>query len=260
MTRTVAGFALAILFLTACGTAEDGEETSVTIGSNGSNAARGADTKTVNCGGSLYELSELADAPPASSLPDGPTGAVDDVGAPAFDPSRDWKVVHQSDDRVDLVRELDEPLDMGRGDIRTHASRTLQRVTGATNVPDGTWLLTSSGPCAQRLVADEDIGDADLTLADAPSPSDTSIDLLVHERACASGQSAEGRIRLLQLSETAEQIRLRIGVRPPGGNSQTCPANPPTAFTVELSEPLGGRETVDVSVVPPRPVTSIGDG
>lgn len=259
MTRTVAGLALAILFLTACGTAEDRGDTSVTVGSDGGDAARGADTTTVNCGGSVYDLGELADAPPASSLPDGPAGAVDDTGAPAFDPSRDWKVVHQSDDRVDLVRELDEPLDKGRGDIRTHGSRTLQRITGATNVPDGTWLLTSSGPCAQRLVADEDIGDADLTLADTASPSDASIDLLVHERACASGQSAEGRIRLLELSETAEQIRLRIGVRPPDGDSQSCPANPPTTFTVELGEPLGGREIVDVSVVPPRPVTPTGD-
>jgi hypothetical protein len=120
--------------------------------------------------GSVYDPTDLADAPPASSLPDGPAGAIDDGGAPAFDPSQDWKVVYQSDDRVDLVRELDEPFDNGGGDIRTHESRTLERITGASNVPDGTWLLVSRGPCTQRLVTDDDLGEADLTLADTPSP------------------------------------------------------------------------------------------
>lgn len=258
MTRTIAGFALATIILTACGTAEDRGDASLTVGNDSGDAARRADATNVNCGGSVYDPGELADAPSASSLPDGPAGAVDDVGAPAFDASRDWKVMHESDDRVDLVRELDEPLDRGRGGIRTHASRTLERITGATNVPDGTWLLMSSGACAQRLVADEDSGDADLTLRDAPSPSDTSIDLLVHERACASGQSAEGRIRLLELDETPEEVRLRIGVRPPDGN-QACPANPPTPFTIDLGEPLGERDIVDASVVPPRSVTPAAD-
>ena len=215
----------------------------------------GSTSNEVNCGRSVYDPVELADASPASSLPDGPAGAVDDAGAPAFDSSQDWKVVHQSDDRVDLVRELDEPFDNGGGDIRTHASRTLERVTGASNVPDGTWMLMSSGPCAQRLVTDEDLVDTDLTLADTPSPGDTSVDLLVTERACASGHSAEGRIELVELTETTEQVRLRIGVRPRDGDGQTCQGNPPTPFTIELDEPLGDREIVDASVVPPRPVT-----
>ena len=78
--------------------------------------------------------------------------------------------MYQSDDRVDLVRELDEPFDNGGGDVRTHESRTLERVTGASNVPDGTWMLMSRGPCTQRLVTDDDLGEADLTLANTPSP------------------------------------------------------------------------------------------
>jgi hypothetical protein len=207
----------------------------------------------VNCGGSVYDPTELADAPRASSLPDGPAGAVDDVGEPAFDPSQDWRVLHQSGDRVDLVRELDEPFDNGAGDVRTHEARTLERITGAPNVPDGTWLLTSAGPCTQRLVTDDQLGDADLTLAHHPSPGDTSVDLLVQERACASGQSAEGRIELVELTESTDQVHVRIGVRPRDG-AQECPGNPPTPFTIDLAEPLGDREIVDASVVPPRPV------
>lgn len=87
----------------------------------------------VNCGGSVYDPSELADAVPASSLPDGPAGAIDDAGAPAFDPSQDWKVVHLSDDRVDLVSELEEPVDIGGGDVRTHESRTLRSTCSSTS-------------------------------------------------------------------------------------------------------------------------------
>lgn len=206
----------------------------------------------------MYDPEALADAPPVSSLPEGPAGAVDDAGAPAFDPSLDWKVVHQSDDRVDLVRELDEPVDMVGGDVRTHASRTLELITDAGNVADG-WRLTSSGRCAQRLVTDGDLGDADLVLAEPPAPDDTAVDLLVTERACASGQSAEGRVELVELAETADEVQLHVGVRPRDADGATCPANPSTPFTAELSDPLGDRDIVDVSVVPPHPVTVAGD-
>lgn len=243
MTRRVVVVGISVvLLLTACGTT-----TSTT-------AQRDDGVPTVDCGGAKYDLTTFADAPPASSLPDGPTGAVDDAGASAFDPSQEWKVVHQSDSRVDLVRELDTPFDNGGGDVRTHESRVLERITGASNVPEGTWMLTSAGPCTQRLASNGALGEADLTLAAVPSLGDTSVDLFVHERACASGESAEGRIELIELNEAAEEIQLRIGVRPRSGD-QDCQGNPPTPFTVELTEPLGEREIVDVSVVPPRPVT-----
>jgi len=246
-----AGIAVALL-ITGCGS------TSVAVRSAGSDVPRATDVSIVTCGRSVYEPSDLADAPPASSLPEGPAGAVDDAGAPAFDPSRDWKVVHHADDRVDLVRELDEPIDIGGGDVRTHESLTVERITGATNVPDGTWFLTSSSPCTQRLVTHDDLGAADVALAETASPGDTSVDLLVTERACASGQGAEGRIELVELNETTDQVQLRIGVRPPEGDAQTCQGSPPTPYTVELSEPLGDRGIVDISVVPPRPVTVDG--
>jgi hypothetical protein len=244
-----AGITVALL-LTGCGS------NTTTVRIDGGDVPRATDAATVKCGGSVYDSAELADAPPSSSLPDGPAGAVDDVGAPAFDPSLDWKVVHQSEDRVHLVRELDEPFDNGGGDVRTHESRTLERVTGASTVPDGTWMLMGRGPCAQRLVIDDDLVDTDVTLAGTPSPRDMSIDLLVHERECASGHSAEGRIELVELHETTEQVQLRIRVRPRDGD-QTCQGSPPTPFTIDLREPLRDREIVDASVVPPRPVTVV---
>jgi hypothetical protein len=205
----------------------------------------------------VYDAAALAEAPPASSLPKGPTEAVDDAGAPAFDLAQDWNVVHQDANRVDLVRELEEPLDNGGGDVRTHESRTLERITGASNVPEGTWLLTSAGPCVQRLVGDDGLGAADVTLADTPAQDETALDLLVREQNCASGRNADGRIEVVELEETAEQVRLRVGVERLGGD-QSCQGNPATPLTVELADPLGDREVVDSSVVPARPV-AVGD-
>jgi hypothetical protein len=54
-------------------------------------------------------------------------------------------------------------------------------------------------------------------------------------------------------------VQLHVGVRPPEADSVTCPSNPATPFSVELSQPLGDRAIVDASVVPPRPVTVADD-
>lgn len=115
-----------------------------------------------------------------------------------------------------------------------------------------TWLLTSAGPCVQRLVGDDGLGAADVTLANTPSPNQTAVDLLVRKHECASGRSAEGRIDV-ELKETAEQVLLRVAVDRLDGD-QSCQGNPATPFTVELADPLGDREVVDSSVVPARPV------
>lgn len=93
---------------------------------------------------------------------------------------------------------------------------------------------------------------ADVTLAREPVPEARVLELLVHERERASGQDAEGRIEV-DLEETAEQVRLRIGVRPLGG-AHSRQGNPATPFTVELGEPIGDRNVIDASVVPARAV------
>lgn len=250
-TAALLGSAIAsALVLVSCG--GEGRET-VGAGGGPDEGSSAEVAMEVECGSSVFDLNDFANAPPASSLPDGPAGATDDAGAPAFDPSQAWKVVQQSEQRVDLLRELEEPLDTGGGDIRTHEARALEQINGANNIPDGTWLLTSAGPCVPRLITDSDLGYADLTLAETPSPDATFIELLVRERACASGAPATGRIELVELRETPEQVSIRVGVRPREGG-QDCPENPPTPFVVELSEPLAARSVVDASVVPPRVV------
>jgi len=243
------------LVLGGCG--DDGGQT-IEAGTDPEDRSTADVAVEAECGSIVFDVNDLADAPPASSLPDGPANATDDAGAPAFDPSQEWKVVHQSVQRADLIRELEEPLDSGGGDIRTHEARTLEQITGASNVPDGTWLLTSAGPCIPRLVTDSSVSAADLTLSEVPAPDATSIELLVRERNCASGTPATGRIELLELRETPTEVTVRIGVRPREGD-QDCQGNPATPFVVELSEPLADRPLLDASVVPPR-VVPVEDG
>jgi hypothetical protein len=258
---TMAVLALATVLMSGCGGTdapplggpEPGDDGSADDGGE----ASGRSDATVRCGSGTYDPATLGEAPSVSSLPEGPADAVDDVGDAAFDPAADWRVLLVTEDRAELLRELDEPYDLGEGDVRTHELRVVERITGATNVPDGTWMLTAAGPCTPRVELDGGLGEADLTLATAPASDTRTLELFVHERACASGQTAEGRAELVALEETPEEVRLFIGVRGLDG-AQTCPSNPPTPFTVELSEPVGDREVLDASVVPPRPLT-VGD-
>ena len=116
---------------------------------------------------------DLAAAPPVSSLPEGPTDAVDDLGEPVVPTDDAWRVVNRSDDRVAIIRERSDPIVHGAGDVRTHRSRVLERIAGATNIEDGTWMLTSSGTCTPHLEAGDGLGSADLGLAaDRDQPPD----------------------------------------------------------------------------------------
>lgn len=53
---------------------------------------------------------------------------------------------------------------------------------------------------------------------------------------------------------TWRPVAERLGVRRLDGD-RSCQGNPVTPCTVELSEPLAGREVVDASIVPARQVT-----
>ena len=73
----------------------------------------------------------------------------------------------------------------------------------------------------------------------SPTPQSVQVPLLVSERACAGGQSAEGRITP-NVAYSATSVTITITVLSLGG-AQTCPGPPPTPYTVRLSESLGNR-------------------
>lgn len=218
-------------------------------------SVQGADLMDLaECGGVTFEPDMLRDAPGLESLPEGPANAVSPGGfEPAFDASLDWRVVQREDEHVGLLRSLDEPFDNGPGDVREYFSMSLMQMKDTAGVPDGGWMRTSMGPCSPRLVPPEGIGSATLQLAAQPTPDATTLDLLVTEGACASGQPAEGRIELLDLTETDTQVEIRVGVQPLPG-AQTCPGNPATPYSVELDSPVGQRSVINAGVIPPRPI------
>jgi hypothetical protein len=203
------------------------------------------------CGDASFERGELATMPALDTLPDEVLLAVDDTGEPAVDTSLDWRVAAADDDEVVLIREFDpdEPA-AALGD--THGTARLAPITGAPNIPDGMWFLWGGSSCSPRLADGAGDDQAEVRLADAPSTDDTRVDLLVRERRCASGRSADGRIDLDELTPTGDEVRIRISVRPPAGDGQDCQGNPWTPFTIALDEPLGDRKILDANLVPAR--------
>ena len=83
-----------------------------------------------------------------------------------------------------------------------------------------------------------------------PAPAETltaetqTVEILVHERACASGDTAEGRITEPDVDYRDDAVVVTIRVQPKSG-VQECPANPTTPYTLQLKEPLGDRELLE---------------
>jgi hypothetical protein len=130
------------------------------------------------------------------------------------------------------------------------------RVIGPAQEPfavDG-WVVDSWGGCRPQRVLAAGLGNAQWTIApgQAIGPATTRFDALVTETACASGQSSEGRIVGPDVVETGDAILVTFAVREPGGETQICQGNPATRVTVTLPEPLGTRNLLDGSTLPPR--------
>nr|WP_062341299.1 hypothetical protein [Herbidospora sakaeratensis] len=152
-----------------------------------------------------------------------------------------WHIVEESPDRVALIGEIEQPDAPDFGDS-THQYLLIERFG-----PNNGWHLRTSTRCSLHRVF-PGLDDADLALGSAAG---TRLNLLVTERACASGQPAVGRVELVELEETDREVRVAVAVRPKIGGA-TCQGNPPTPFTVELSRTLGDRSVVNVGVHPAR--------
>ena len=183
--------------------------------------------------------------------------AVSDDGSPVGLPSGEgWYVATSTDDLVSVMRDVDVVADPVSPSIAPDREvQSVAWVDNATNLPPG-WYGASSSRCALTV----DLGDLTVPAVEFQSPPDPlsqELRLLVTEETCNGGDDAEGRIKVVSLEETENQVSLVLGVRPTGGIN-ACPSNPPTPFTVTLSEPLGEREVVDAGLAEPRPVTARG--
>lgn len=117
----------------------------------------------------------------------------------------------------------------------------------------GGWSLADAGTCELRPNFGHGYAAATWTLApgSAPGPETTLLHLLVTERECASGQSAEGRVADPAIAVDAGSVTIYFAVKTlPGGGR--CPSNPPLQLDVDLPEALGNRSLLDGSAFPPE--------
>jgi hypothetical protein len=119
---------------------------------------------------------------------------------------------------------------------------------------DGALGVGSYGECWPERVLGPDVGGGAWTLADPVSTGDAWLEVLVSERACASGQAPGGRVRPPTLAESSDSIIITFAVEPLD-SAQDCQTAPPTPYRVELSAPVGDRELLDGLYFPPRPVS-----
>lgn len=206
------------------------------------------------CGPIALSPAELDAAPPATELgPDG-AAALQGVEVPPIEPADGWRILGEGPDELALIRELDQPIENGPGDVRTHEFLSASWLTEVNDGPG--WYLNAFGDCALRRELLGDLETADLVL-DPEHPLDpkaTSVQLWAFERSCASGEAATGRLQVVSQLLTSDELQLHVGIRPLG--EANCPSNPPTSFTVELGERLGDRVPVDIAILPPRPLTT----
>lgn len=127
---------------------------------------------------------------------------------------------------------------------------------------DGRWEMAVAGQCRLGPAVPDRVSIAEWRLDPAfpdPALADRTIHVLINERACASGQTPEGRVLPPTVVVGADRITITILVRHvPGGAD--CPGNPDFAMPVDLPAPLGDRPLFDGGVFPPRDVTKPSSG
>jgi hypothetical protein len=128
---------------------------------------------------------------------------------------------------------------------------------GQDDVPGATAPQTQTPTPTPEFGSGDELHDATFSLdpENPPSAEDTVLHLLVMEQACHGGEDAEGRVEVVTMNQTDTSIELDIGVRPDtSSDAWTCQTNPATPFTVELDQPLGERDILDIGVSPVQPV------
>lgn len=153
-----------------------------------------------------------------------------------FWPQDDWQVVHQTDSTV-LLAHLSQPEEL--------VSFMTVELTGN----EWRWAgAQGGGPCPLQARLPEGLNTVQWRIdpaAEPLTPNSTTVDLLVTERECASGQAMGDRLLGPEIVATQTAILIAFAAEPPPGDSQTCQGNPEQTVVVELPEPLGDRVISD---------------
>ncbi len=188
----------------------------------------------VDCDGAALRLSDLASPRPVESVDD---PAVDAFLSDLADPAG-----------------MDLPLDgwvvLGIND---------EQAVFALLEPEERWMVTMEqgssgwrfgalgGPCDEpRVALPEGLEPVSWEVdpeSPPPTPEDTVLHLRVMELGCSGGQPIGERLVGPQVVETDTDVQVAFAAQSPGPNS--CPSNPWSSVTVELTEPLGSRTLRD---------------
>ena len=187
----------------------------------------------VECGGARFTLADYWSMIPIEEFDPGLQLVVDDlIAGPIIPdwPADGWTVLTADDDSATIVRITDAGL--------------LAIVAAPGR---GGWIWepgAGGGPCQtlQRALP-AGLGEVDWTVEQA-SPTDTTVEVVVAGRACASGEGLGDRLVGPQVVETAGAVLVAFAEVLPEGE-QTCPDSPGTPVTLALGEPLGDRATLD---------------
>jgi hypothetical protein len=130
-------------------------------------------------------------------------------------------------------------------------------VEATFNNESGAWTLVAWGQCQPTIVLDRlSVAtwtlDPELPLPDADT---TSFTALVAERTCTGGQPMLDRLLRPSIRYGTATVTVVFAATPLAGDLFTCPGNPSTRVTVELSEALGDRRLVDGAFFPPTDPT-----
>ena len=212
--------------------------------------ARGLDDPMVVCGDwQAIPSSHLAHLPSIDSF-DHP--AIDALRAELAEPSGKplpegrWVVI-----RIDTYRAEFAALSPdGSGSIgfaNRHHDIIDWRVAGHA------WDRPWGAACGPSVPLAPGLGVVDVQLdpRSLPTPESTTVDLLVTQQGCNSGEAMGDNLLGPQVRETDDAVLVAFAVRVSGGPA-ACPGNPPSEVKVELSEPLGERTVRDGLFVSPR--------
>ena len=162
-------------------------------------------------------------------------------------PEDGWKVVSENGRTTTLLAPLRD----------SFASATFEK-------RDQGWAPAGWGECVPRLVQEaKSVLRWAFTEESYPPDADaTELDVLVTEVECSGGRDIEGLIepRVTYGRRTIEVVLVAPGLSSGKNEVYTCMGTSPTEYTLELQEPVGEREVVDVSVYPavePVPGTSL---
>jgi len=187
--------------------------------------------------GPVFQVSDLETILPLEA---GDPGGVAEAIAPflgseegAFWPQDGWQLLRQTADDVLLVHAGTEGV----------AFMTVERAGDAWR-----WSGSQQGQgCPLHYVTPQGLNAVDWRIDpdSPPEAGDTTLAVLVAERACVSGQELGDRLRGPQVVMTDDTVRIAFAAEPPPGDSFDCQGNPEASATVELPEPLGEREIIE---------------